>query len=100
MGHGCVLSECHDKPQLQSSDTRAAWAWLCGMQVKMGVWQGRPTRISPHATSGRADVYGEAMRLQGCTCVALCCTETQLLGAGPLVNRWGCLPVVARAAGL
>jgi len=29
-----------------------------GPRVKMGIYEGRPTRICPHTTTGRADYFG------------------------------------------
>ena len=35
-----------------------------GPRVKMGIYEGRPTRICPHTTTGRADYFGPFVNRQ------------------------------------
>ena len=37
-----------------------------GPRVKMGIYEGRPNRICPHTTTGRADYFGPFVNRQVC----------------------------------
>ena len=73
-GHCCHAYDCQhddvacsDHGSHQLADSCAQWS-LCllwdvqilfqGPHVKMGVYRGRPTGVSPHVTTGRADYFG------------------------------------------
>lgn len=89
-GHCCHAYDCqHDEiacsytrsHQLAECEHNCAQCSLCllrdmqilfqGPHVKMGVYRGRPTGVSPHVTTGRADYFG------------------------PFVNRFGALLAVS-----
>jgi len=83
-GHCCHAYDCqHDdvacsnteSHQLADSEPNCAQCSLCllwdmqilfqGPHVKMGVYRGRPTGVSPHVTTGRADYFGPFVNRSG-----------------------------------
>ena len=89
----CRLAERHRTLQIQEEMVTQAWSdevlrlaackrvhgpanevLFLGPRVKMGIYEGRPTRICPHTTTGRADYFGPFVNRQAlphCTAVAL-----------------------------
>ena len=52
----CIIGmTCMSDPPLMCLMVSAA---SCMLQVRMGIWEGIPASISPHPSSGRADVFG------------------------------------------
>ena len=53
-----------------------------GPRVKMGIYEGRPTRICPHTTTGRADYFGPFVNRQALPPVP------SLLAAALIAQLW------------
>ncbi len=70
-----VLLLQHCCPVLDSED-RVLYA---GPRVRMGIYEGTPLRIQPHASSGRADYFGRLVNrwILECTNLESLCRECQ-----------------------
>ena len=61
-----------------------------GPRVKIGIYQGCPTKVCPHASSGRADYFGALVNRQGPTFRASSRISQSLLAMHPSLksNVW------------
>lgn len=53
-----TASSSHDSTELPSSAAAEASLIFRGLRARMGLYEGRPTRIRPHTSTGRADYHG------------------------------------------
>ncbi|KAK9828712.1 hypothetical protein WJX72_001669 [[Myrmecia] bisecta] len=77
-----ALGSC--KPMISETTQTLVWQ---GPRVKMGIYEGVPTKVTPHSTTGRADYFGPFVN----RCARICNSGAQ---GGQILTSWD---VVQRA---
>ena len=52
------LSPCLPKTDPKLAPSHQNFMFFAGPRVRMGIYEGKPIRVVPHTTSGRADYFG------------------------------------------